>query len=82
MAQAHGRCLQLLSLYLRAQGGVFPLPRPRAAGLAGPAGALAHRTLSLPAALHPRNLLSVPFKSSLFLSRFLSLPPPANAEEG
>lgn len=59
---------------------VLPFP-DRAAGLAGRVGASAHRVLSWRASLRPQNLLSVPFKSSLFLSRFLSLPP-ANAEEG
>lgn len=59
---------------------VFPFP-DCAAGLAGHVGASAHRVLSWRASLRPQNLLSVPFKSSLFLSRFLSLPP-ANAEEG
>lgn len=70
-----------LSLPAGAGGVFFPFP-DRAAGLAGHVGALAHRVLSLHAPLHLQNLLSVPFKSSLSLSWFLSLPPPANAEEG
>lgn len=82
MAQAKGRCLQQLSLYLRVQQGAFPLSRLRAAGLAGHVGALGHHMLSLCTSLCLQNLLSVPFKFLLFLSWFLSLSPPANAEEG
>lgn len=67
---------------LAGTAGCFSLSRLRAAGLAGHVGALGHHMLSLHASLCLQNLLSVPFRFLLFLSWFLSLPPPANAEEG